>query len=176
MIRKKIRAERWALIKSGFNGFVRNPVNRRKLKGHEKILRAHVKNDIRESRKQKIRSFPSRLLTKIKNSLSIRQEQIQYTRENFFESLIPFTRQKNSGELRSDLYKTAFNSTLMFLLAFWIMYFIGQLASVFSAQFYSIPAEIYSYRTYWPLYTYSSLYNRFNLILFNFHITVFGFI
>jgi hypothetical protein len=45
------------------------------------------------------------------------------------------------------------------------MYYLSQFASIFVAGKYSIPAVLHSYRIFWPLYTYSSLYSRQALIV-----------
>jgi len=72
---------------------------------------------------------------------------------------------KSSKTYRTDLIKTTINSTLSFILAFWFIYFINQAVSIATANVYSIPAVLHTYRIFWPLYTYSTLYTRQALIL-----------
>jgi hypothetical protein len=64
-----------------------------------------------------------------------------------------------------DLIKTFFNSTVLFILAFYFTYFVHQGVTIITARLFDVPAVLYSYRIFWPLYTYSSLYTRQALIL-----------
>lgn len=67
--------------------------------------------------------------------------------------------------LLPDLQVTFINSITFFLLAFWLVYLTSQLLAIFTAGEFSIPAILYSFKTEWPLFKYSPLYSRFNLIL-----------
>jgi len=165
LIRSKIRKARMASLQLTFISFIKKPVKVRRLKPEEKILRDQIKRDIKELRRHRIRNFPAQLSKMISNSLTKRHKKIQYARKRMMNTILPLSTDNNARELQSDLYKTTFNSTLMFVVAFWIMYFTSQLATILTAQFYSIQAVLYSYTTYWPFYTYSASYSRLNLIV-----------
>ena len=67
-------------------------------------------------------------------------------------------------EVRSEFTKSIINSTVLFVLAFLTVYYINNYVTIFTAQFFDIPTVLYSYRIFWPLYTYSSLYTRQALV------------
>ncbi len=160
-VRKDIREEqRTAILK-----FLKNPFGRKKLSRDEKTMRRHLQYDIIEHRKKLLRNSPSMALNAIRDFLKKQREQAGMLRERFDYSIAPLIRRENSRELRADLMRNALNSTVAFVVAFWVVYFIGQLVTIWTAGFYSIPAMLYSYITDWPLYEFSPLYTRRNLIL-----------
>ncbi len=67
-------------------------------------------------------------------------------------------------EVRSEFTKSVINSTVLFVLAFLTIYYINNYVTIYTAQFFDIPTVLYSYRIFWPLYTYSSLYTRQALV------------
>ncbi|MCD4731016.1 MAG: hypothetical protein K8R74_10470 [Bacteroidales bacterium] len=67
-------------------------------------------------------------------------------------------------EVRSEFTKSVINSTVLFILAFLAVYYINNYVTIFTAQIFDIPTVLYSYRIFWPLYTYSSLYTRQALV------------
>lgn len=67
-------------------------------------------------------------------------------------------------EVRSEFSKSVINSTVLFVLAFLSVYYINNYVTIYTAQIFDIPTVLYSYRIFWPLYTYSSLYTRTALV------------
>ncbi len=67
-------------------------------------------------------------------------------------------------EVRIEFSKSVLNSTILFVLAFLTVYYINNYVTIYTAQFFDIPTVLYSYRIFWPLYTYSSLYTRQALV------------
>lgn len=67
-------------------------------------------------------------------------------------------------EVRNEFSISVVNSTVLFVLAFLTVYYINDYITILTAQIYDIPAVLYSYRIFWPLYTYSSLYTRQALV------------
>jgi len=67
-------------------------------------------------------------------------------------------------EVRTEFSKSVINSTILFVLAFLTVYYINDYVTIYTAKIYDIPAVLYSYRIFWPLYTYSSLYTRQALV------------
>jgi len=67
-------------------------------------------------------------------------------------------------EVRNEFSKSVINSTVLFILAFLSVYYINDFVTIYTAQVFDIPTVLYSYRIFWPLYTYSSLYTRQALV------------
>lgn len=67
-------------------------------------------------------------------------------------------------DVRIEFSKSVINSTVLFVLAFLTVYYINDYITIYTAQFFDIPTVLYSYRIFWPLYTYSSLYTRQALV------------
>jgi len=72
---------------------------------------------------------------------------------------------KEHKSLRNELTISYLNSLVGFLLAFIIFYMVSNFTAIITAKIFNIPAVFYSYRVFWPLYTYSSLYTRQAIIL-----------
>jgi len=72
---------------------------------------------------------------------------------------------KNEKSLRKELGISYVNSLVGFILGFIAFYMVSNLASIFAANIFNIPAIFYSYRVFWPLYTYSALYTRQVIII-----------
>jgi hypothetical protein len=129
------------------------------------MLRKLYREEVRQQRKKQLQNAPSALVKGVKGWLKDwrrkRRHFVKTTRAMYFSA----SQRVAVRDLRADLIKTAVNSTAMFVIAFWAMYFTGQLISVGVAGHYSIPARLFSYQTLWPLFTYSSAYSRENIIL-----------
>lgn len=164
-IRKKIRKERTKGLKRNVIRFFERPFRKKKISGGERILRSHVRHDIWAYRRSLIVNAPSALSLQAGQFFKRQRDQLRYLRKNLRYSIAPLVNRENSKELRKDLLVIVLNSTVFFIIAFWIIYFTGQLASIITARFYNIPAILYSYITEWPLFIYSPLYTRKNLIL-----------
>lgn len=81
------------------------------------------------------------------------------------ESLKGLTGKGGTSSFRNELQATYLNTMALFVIAFWAVYFLGQLVTLVVANYFSIPAVLYSYHTEWPLFTYSPAYTILNLIL-----------
>jgi len=70
-MRRRIRKARNDHYRKKINDFLRNPFPRRKLKEEEKVLRKHIKSDIRRQRWLNIIGFPARVAKKFNKSLKV---------------------------------------------------------------------------------------------------------
>lgn len=119
--------------------------------------KAYIREERRSIRKQK-----NQLRTlRWNRRMGLLSEMFKHLKYNVFDSV---SGEKNS-EFKKDLAITVLNSTMFYFIAFWLIYLMGQLLTVLAANYFSIPVIVYSYKTLWPLYDYSPLYTRFNLVL-----------
>jgi hypothetical protein len=163
-MRKRIRRDRFDYLKDRFLSFIRQPIKRGHMKPDEKALRIAIREDMKRERRERVQQFPQMVSASFKNSVNRRRDMAGFFYLYLRDSLSGFNNIKSSRMLQTELLKTLFNSTVLFILAFVIVYFASQLVTIFTARFYDIPAVLYSYRIFWPLYTYSSLYTRQALI------------
>lgn len=164
-VRERIRKARREKIIKETRDFFSNPFpRRRKSKSQEFILR-----EIRRERRMKTRKFIIGLPIRFVNSIYT----FWYNRVKGIISLVDaassflkeFREATSVRQVRKSLLVTMANSTVFFVFAFLAMYFTYQYVTIVTASFFDIPAVLYSYRIYWPLYTYSTLYTRAALIL-----------
>ena len=165
LMRKRLRQDRNRYFRKQFNDFFKSPFRRKKIKREHKILRQHIKEEIRRERKQYLNTLPQRISANISRNISGRRHRMVYALRNLRDMLGQFGRFLQMRELRRDVFISMINSTFLFIAAFFIMYFGNKLITILTAQFFDIPAVLYSYRIFWPLYTYSSLYTRLALIV-----------
>lgn len=161
---KILKARIQGFIKD-FVGFLKHPVKIRKVSETEKKLRKQIRQDIRQMRYQKIHNLPSDVANstgRFWKYRKLRAREMLSTFSDFFRLLRYIGSYK---DLRRDYLKTFINSTALFVLSFIIVYYIYQLITLNTAKAFDIPTVLYSYRIYWPLYTYSTLYTRLALIV-----------
>ncbi|MCF8369597.1 MAG: hypothetical protein K9G76_11180 [Bacteroidales bacterium] len=164
-MRRRIRSERYNYYKTRFIKFIRQPIKIKKRSREEQILRKHIKQDIRDQRRKTLLGIPSLIAGGIREAYRRRKNRLDYSTREFKKSMAVFGGVWNKQDYRIDLTKTFINSTVLYLLGFSLMYYFSQLVTIFTASFFDIPAELFSYRIFWPLYTYSTLYSRQALIL-----------
>ncbi len=164
-MRRKIRESRMRDMKAVIIGFFRQPIKVRKLKEEEKILRKQIREDIRRQRLQAIQNFPDSITSNFRRRIRIQREKTRFFLMYINNTLAGRRTLKEDPETKRDLFKIFFNSLFIYILAFTGLYYASKLVTVVVAGFYNIPAVVYSYRIFWPLYTYSSLYSRQSLIL-----------
>ena len=164
-VRKKRRQERMKVWRASFQRFIHNPFLRKRLSRRDRMLKKLYREEIRQQRKNQLLNAPSALASGIRRWLKDwkrkRERYFKTVRARYFSA----SQKMAVRELRADLVRTTVSSTVMFVIAFWAMYFTGQLVSVGVASHYSIPARIFSYQTLWPMFTHSSSYSRENIIL-----------
>lgn len=164
-MRQRMRRSQFEQMKKTFLDFIKHPIKRRKRSKEEKILLKHIRQDIRRERIQWITGMPSRINKSFKEAIFHRKAKMQFQWSTLADPLSEFNDQFHQSSYRILLIKTLINSILMFVLAFWLVYLSNQMVSILIGKFFSIPAVLYSYRIFWPLYTYSSLYSRQALIV-----------
>jgi hypothetical protein len=164
-MRHKMREARFRHYKELWIGFFKQPIKVKKLKEEEKILRKHIREDIRRQRIKAIQNIPDSISSGFSYKLRIQRDKIRFFFMYLNESFAGRRSLREDPLIRRDLFKTFINSTILFILAFIAVYFSSRLVMIYVARMYDIPAVLYSYRIFWPLYTYSSLYSRQALIL-----------
>jgi len=164
-VNKRIRRERLNYLKENFKRFLRNPLNRKKLNREQRLLQKQIKEDIKKERREFITGMPSRISGNISRSVKIRKSRYQYSLMLFRKSMGKFGGFMELTTLRNDILRTLLNSIVLYIIAFYAMYLLNRLATIVTAGFFDIPAVLYSYRIFWPLYTYSSLYTRMALVV-----------
>ncbi len=164
-VRMKRRQERLKEWRASFQRFIHNPFMRKRLSRRDKMLKTLYREEVRQQRKKQLLNAPTVFANGIKRRLKDTRRKnkrfLKALRGRYFLS----SQKLVVRELRSDLMRTTVNSTALFVIAFWAVYFTGQLVSVGVASHYSIPARLFSYQTLWPMFTHSSAYSRENIIL-----------
>ncbi len=164
-MRQKIRRARRKAFINNIISFIKHPVKIKKVKGAEKILRQQVRHDIRRLTIRKIYRFPFEVIESIGRFWKRRKIWLIHILKSIsdFFSLIRYIHKYK--EFRNSYLITSINSTTLFILAFLTVYFFYQYITILTASAFDIPAVLYSYRIFWPLYTYSTLYSRMALIV-----------
>jgi hypothetical protein len=164
-MKKRIRkAKREEFIKN-LKEFMKNPLKREKVSKSERILRRQVQKDVRHYTIKKIVNFPREIIKAARAYHKIRKLWFTNFLMGVNENISHFKYAFRTKELRNAYFTVAINSTVMFVLAFMLSYLVNQLVTTLTAKILNIPSELFSYRIYWPLYTYSSLYSRQVLVL-----------
>jgi hypothetical protein len=164
-MRRKIRQERMiGAAKSLVNFFTKHPVKRRKSEDR-KLAREIIKREDRRRLRQRIISFPVRLMASVTLFWRNRWSGMKKAGANTADLFATFREVTGDRELRRQHLITLLNSTTFFVLSFLTVFFLNQIVTIITASFFDIPAVLFSYRIYWPLYTYSSLYTRAALIV-----------
>lgn len=164
-MKRRIRKARFEEFKKNITGFFKNPIKREKVSKSEKILRQQVRKDVRYYTVKRIINLPGKIVKDIRLYIKIRKLWITNFMMGVFENIAHFKYAFKTKELRNAFLKITVNSTVIFVLAFMLSYIVNQAVTVYTAKILGIPSELFSYRIYWPLYTYSSLYSRQVLIL-----------
>ncbi len=162
---KIIRKAKWNDFVKSFIYFIKHPVGIEKASQAQLIVRKHVKEDIKKIRRKKMEQLPGEIAGNINRFWKIRYFRFRNIIEeisNFLKSLHSIHTDK---QLRRSYLIGFANSTVLFILSFFFVYFLNQFVTVWVAKIFDIPAILYSYRIYWPLYTYSTLYSRGALIV-----------
>ncbi|MBN1340382.1 MAG: hypothetical protein JXA03_13715 [Bacteroidales bacterium] len=164
-LRERIRKARREKFRKDVIAFFKNPFPGRKLSKNQRFVLREIKRERRQNRKEFIRSMPRRALNSVFTFWSNRFRGIRAAFRVAGMFAGEFREATRVKEVRSTLLVTAVNSTAFFILAFLALHYAGQYITIITASFYDIPAVLYSYRIYWPLYTYSTLYTRAALIV-----------
>jgi hypothetical protein len=164
-VKSRIRKEKLENLLQSLSSFFKKPANRRRVSETQKFVKRQYKSDQKRQRKERIAGFPSRVKAGISEFFRFRRARF---RKNV-SSISGFTSLLKQifrfRELRRDYLIIIVNSTVLYVLAYLIIYYQSQLFSIFTAKFFDIPAVLYPYRIFWPLYTYSTLYTRLALII-----------
>jgi hypothetical protein len=165
MLRRKIRSQRNQQRKKDLQNFLKNPFLWQRMKGSEKILKRQIRLDLKQQRRKNLVEFPSRIQVSFKRFIETRKRTFRYRIKRMEDLFSPITRSSTTERLMPDLLVNFLNSTAMFLIAFWIIFYFMQLVSIFAAHRFTIPAVWYSFKVDWPLYTYSVVYSRRALVI-----------
>ncbi|MCB0806285.1 MAG: hypothetical protein KDC05_10840 [Bacteroidales bacterium] len=165
LMNKRLRKEQNRKFQQGFTEFIRNPFARKQLNKQQQLLRQHIKEDIRRERKERITRLPGNISKSFNRSMRLRRERYRFRIRRMQNSLGRFGVFLRNTQVRNDVLKTAINSSVLFLVSFILINLADKMISILTAGFFDIPAVLYSYRIFWPLYTYSTLYTRLALIV-----------
>ncbi len=163
-MRRKIRQARWGNFKRQTILFFNQPFKRKEKSEAEVILREQVRYEIKKMTLRKIYRSPFEAVNSIGRFWNNRRLRIKSALENVENFIYQLRYIFKVKEIRGALLKTLVNSTIMFVLSFLVIYFLGQFITVFIASVFDIPSVVFANRIYWPLYTYSSLYSRMALV------------
>lgn len=137
-----------------------------KEKRKARFLKKRLKKDASKSQLTKVMQAPKSLMKGVQKSFVPKQKKSklkQYT-VGSRDSRYLIGMLIKIKEVRSEFSKSVINSTVLFVLAFLTVYYINDYVTIYTAQIFDIPTVLYSYRIFWPLYTYSSLYTRQALV------------
>lgn len=163
--RKQIRKVKRQQFWSGIIRWLKNPFLYKRLGRREKLMREQAKQNLRNDRKHNKKEIRQKRRLAFQNFLFRRKERYKgfiRSLSDFISTLISIIKLK---PLQRDYLKTLINSTFLFVLSFFIIQYLSQLITIYMAKVFDIPAVLHSYRIFWPLYTYSSLYTRPALII-----------
>ena len=128
--------------------------------------------ELRYKRKQKIKkfisdiiTFPQRSIKNIRSAIRKTIRNILNIKEKWNTLLLNISRIKSNPELKSRFVFTYFNSTLAFFTTFILIYFLNQVLTSLICSAYSIPIVLYYFDIIYQVGPYSSLWNRFNIII-----------
>jgi len=164
-LREKVRRDKIQYFKEQTLGFFLNPFGRKTISKKEELIRQRIQKGIRKQKLEEIKKYPDKLGISIEKIGFKQKMRVLSIKKSIRRATSGFKDIKGNPEIQRDLLKSYLNSLATFLLAFVILYFVCNLASVVAAKYFNIPAILYSYRIFWPLYTYSSLYSRQALII-----------
>lgn len=163
--RIRMRRARMEHVRKSLLSFLRNPLPSRKRSKSQRFILREVRKERRRRFLKQLYTVPARLTASIYRFWLKRFRWANRTANEihrFFRDLLYELRDKR---IRGIYLKTAVNSTVFFTIAFLLMYYLSQYITIVTASFYEIPTVLFSYRIYWPLYTYSTLYTRSALIV-----------
>ncbi|MCD4735187.1 MAG: hypothetical protein K8R53_04030 [Bacteroidales bacterium] len=164
-MRKRIRRERYRYFIRRLKEFIKNPIPKRKLSRSQRLIMREARKQRRQHTLKQFTSFPRRFTQSVGRFWKKRLKWIRLGVIHTGIFLANFRDVLKVRNLRSVYVKVGINSTVYFLFSFLILYYMYQLVTIYTASFFDIPAVLFSYRIYWPLYTYSTLYTRAALIV-----------
>lgn len=164
-MRDHIRKERWKKFRHDLVAFFKNPIPGRKLNKNQRFILQEIKKERRQKRKEYLLGLPGRMTNSVANFWRKRIKGVRAVMQAAGMFIGEFREATSVRDVRRTLFVTLVNSTVFYILAYLVLYYISQYITIFTASFYDIPAVLYSYRIYWPLYTYSTLYTRAALIV-----------
>lgn len=112
-----------------------------------------------------IKSFPNRSIKKIKNTFKSILNGFINIKSKWNLLLLNIKRINQNQELKARFIYTYINSSLAFLTTYILIFFLNQLLTTFICSAYSIPTVLYYFDIIYQVGPYSSLWNRFNILL-----------
>jgi len=179
--RRRERAEAWRSFRIRFNKFIANPFAKRELT-NEQREKKRIKKIIRRDRRiafqkwwEKFKKNPVRILFPSKKQRTedgaylyiyhmTKQEKNALTRKQRLERRKNFKKILTTPDLRSKFVFAFLHSLAYYILAFFLVYVVYQVATIMIASSFNIPVVWYYYQLKFPLYTFSPLYTRTALV------------
>lgn len=137
IIRRKIRQDRRRELKESIYGFIKNPIPKKRKKDLDEIV---IKRKIKEDKQNRA---------------------INNTRKFFINLSIIYKK----PDLRSKFGILLINSTLLYILAFSLVYFLHNFITMVVAASFDIPTIFQYYKLSFPISTYSNLWTRPALVV-----------
>jgi hypothetical protein len=157
--RKKRRRRRRNPIKEYFDRLQKRRAYNRYQRRERKRRRKHSKTMLREERKKKVRTYPFQ----------------QFFKRNFTRETKPYYYYAETDQPRSEIQRQrkrllhfAINSTVIYLITYFITYLTYQVAVMFVASRFGLNTVLFFYEVSFPAGNNSSLWSSFNIILITF--------
>jgi len=167
--RKKIREKRINDLEERLKRYSQFKFGKKK--SPSEIVKSRL---LREKKKKKIRDFyrnvktlPSRTVKSIINSYNGFKVFIKKSRKNWANTIEYIQFIKNNDELKNKLLFTYINSTVALLFSYVSIYYLNQFLTVIVSSAFSISTVLYYFDIIYQIGPYSSLWNRFNIIVIN---------
>lgn len=165
LMRRKINKERREYFRLRLIRFLKNPIPGRKLSKDQKYIIELSKRERKKQIRQKIKNYPANFRIHTAQFWKNRWNNLAHSWNSVRIFAREFIKVSRDRVLSRDYLISTLNSLSMFILSFLLVYLTSQVATIITASYYEIPTVLYSYRVYWPLYTYSTLYTRGALIV-----------
>ncbi|MBM3404195.1 MAG: hypothetical protein FJY10_04825 [Bacteroidetes bacterium] len=153
-IRKRKRKEYWNRVFKG-----------RQMGKDESVLRRKIKSDYYDIKIRNLKGTPDRIKATFRGFWKKRVTSLKYYIREFKTFIRKWNRSRSDVEAYKELKTTLVNSTSMYLLSFFILYFLNQLAIVLVASMHKVPTTLFFNNIWYQIPTLSNLWTRKGLVL-----------
>jgi hypothetical protein len=164
-LRKEIRREQFIYFARHVVMLFQRPAKRKKMSENQLLIRKQFRFERRRAFYQQLSGIPFNFMLSIGRFWRKRYLRIAHIIDRIADFLVKSREISRIRDLRVNYLATALSSSVFFILTFLMVYIMNQYITIYTARIFDIPTVLYSYRIYWPLYTYSTLYTRSALIL-----------
>ncbi|MBN3035306.1 MAG: hypothetical protein JW861_06945 [Bacteroidales bacterium] len=164
-MRRRMRKQRMDYLRKRLLQFIRNPIPVRRISSQQRFIIRQVRRERRKEFRKQLARLPVNMGTSIARFWYHRAHEAKTLTRAVSDFMFNLAQVSRDTGLRRTLIAGTVNSTAFYVLAFIGTYMLSQYITIVTASFYDIPTKLYSYRIYWPLYTYSTLYTRGALIV-----------